>query len=50
MFMYDGDPDVIRHMLSSAPPLVRALLPRIAPRAYARYCRRVHGTRNPCTR
>jgi hemerythrin-like domain-containing protein len=50
MFMYDGDPDVVRHMLSSAPPLVRALLPRIAPRAYARYCRRLHGTRNPSTR
>jgi hypothetical protein len=47
MFMYEGDPDVVRHMLSSAPPLARALLPRIAPRVYTRYCRRVHGTRNP---
>jgi hemerythrin-like domain-containing protein len=50
MFMYEGDPDVIRHMLSSAPPLARALLPRIAPHVYTRYCRRVHGTRNPCAR
>jgi hypothetical protein len=50
MFMYEGDPHVIRHMLASAPPLVRAVLPRIAPRAYARYCRRVHGTRHPSPR
>jgi hypothetical protein len=42
-------PDVVRDMLSSAPPLVRALLPRIAPRAYARYCRRVHAAPNPST-
>jgi hemerythrin-like domain-containing protein len=50
MFMYEGDPDVVRDMLSSAPPVARALLPRIAPHAYARYCRRVHGTRRPSTR
>ena len=47
MFMYEGDPDVLRDMLSSAPPVVRAVVPRIAPRGYARYCRRVHGTRRP---
>lgn len=50
MFMYEGDPEVVREMLSSAPPVVRALLPRIAPGAYARYCRRVHGTGSASTR
>ena len=49
MLMFEGDPDVIRHMLASAPPLARALLPLIAPRAYAHYCGRVHGTRTPST-
>ena len=47
MFMYEGDPDVLRDMLSSAPPVVRAVVPRLAPRVYARYCRRVHGTPRP---
>jgi hemerythrin-like domain-containing protein len=43
MIMKDGDPEVIRQMLSHAPLPVRVLLPRLAPRAYAKYVRRVHG-------
>lgn len=45
--MYEGDPEVIDLILSQAPAPVRLLLPRIAPRAYARQARRVHGTPAP---
>jgi hypothetical protein len=41
MIMKDGDPAVIRTMLSHAPPPVRVLLPRLAPRLHARYARRL---------
>jgi hemerythrin superfamily protein len=41
MIMKDGDPEVVRTMLSHAPPPVRVLLPRMAPRSYARYARRL---------
>jgi hemerythrin-like domain-containing protein len=47
MFMYEGDPEVVASMLAHAPAPVRALLPRIAPRVYARHCRAVHGTDRP---
>ena len=47
MFAYEGDPAVLRDMLASAPPPVRALVPRIAPRAYAKRARRVYGTARP---
>ncbi|QIG41838.1 hemerythrin domain-containing protein [Nocardioides anomalus] len=47
MFAYEGDPEVLRLMLASAPPPVRFLVPRIAPRVYARRARRVHGTPTP---
>lgn len=47
MFMYEGDPEVIRSMLAHAPLLPRLLMPVLAPRAYARYARRVHGTATP---
>lgn len=47
MLMYEGDPVVLRTMLSSAPLLPRLLVPRIAPRAYARYARRIHGGPRP---
>jgi iron-sulfur cluster repair protein YtfE (RIC family) len=43
MIMKDGDPEVIRVMLSHAPPPVRVLLPRVAPRLYARYARRLRA-------
>jgi hemerythrin superfamily protein len=43
MIMKDGDPDVVRTMLSHVPPPVRVLLPRMAPRSYARYARRLRA-------
>jgi hemerythrin-like domain-containing protein len=47
MFMYEGDPEVLRAMLAPAPPPVRVLVPLGAPRVYARRCRRIHGTAQP---
>jgi hypothetical protein len=47
MVMYQADPEVIRGMLAHAPLLPRLLMPRLAPRAYARYARRVLGTATP---
>ena len=47
MFSYEGDPAVLRDMLNTAPPLPRLLLPRIAPRIYARRAVRIHGTAQP---
>jgi hemerythrin-like domain-containing protein len=47
MFMYEGDPSVLRSMLAPAPAPARVLVPLIAPRAYARLSRRVHGTPRP---
>jgi hemerythrin-like domain-containing protein len=47
MFAYEADPEVLREMLATAPPVPRALLPRIAPRVYARRAVRVHGTAHP---
>ncbi|NMO89964.1 hemerythrin domain-containing protein [Actinomycetospora sp. TBRC 11914] len=47
MFAYEGDPDVLASMLASAPALPRAVVPRIAPRVYARHAARVHGTPRP---
>jgi hemerythrin-like domain-containing protein len=47
MFAYEGNPEVLSSMLSAAPPPVRYLVPRIAPRVYARYALRIHGTRTP---
>lgn len=47
MYMYEGDPGVIQTMLARAPWLPRMLMPRIAPRVFARYSRRVYGTATP---
>lgn len=47
MFWYEGDPGVLAAMLADAPPPVRSLVPRIAPRSYARYARRMYGTATP---
>jgi hemerythrin-like domain-containing protein len=47
MFAYEGDPAVLRNMLATAPALVRRIVPRLAPRAYAHRARIVHGTRRP---
>jgi len=47
MLMDRADPEVIREMLSHAPLLPRLVMPRLAPRMYARYARRLHGTTTP---
>ncbi|MDX3186822.1 ester cyclase [Streptomyces sp. MN03-5084-2B] len=44
MLMYEGDPEVIALMLGRAPVPARLLIPQLAPRAYARHARRIHGT------
>jgi hypothetical protein len=41
--MKEADPEVIRQMLAHAPLPVRVLLPRLAPRVYTRYVRKVYG-------
>ncbi|MBO1754808.1 hemerythrin domain-containing protein [Allobranchiibius sp. CTAmp26] len=47
MFAYEGDPAVLRDMLKAAPTVPRVVIPRIAPRVYARRALQVHGTRQP---
>ncbi len=47
MLQYEGDPEVLAEMLSHAPALARLLMPLMAPRAFARYAKRVHGTSTP---
>jgi hemerythrin-like domain-containing protein len=47
MFAYEGDPAVLRTMLHGAPAVPRFVLPKIAPRLYARRARQVHGTSRP---
>ena len=47
MFALEGEPEVLRVMLQEAPPLPRRLMPRLGPRAYAKYARRVYGSASP---
>ena len=47
MFAYEGDHEVLATMLHSAPPPARAIVPLLAPRIYARYAKRIHGTPRP---
>lgn len=47
MFSYEGDPAVLRAMLRSAPAVPRLILPRLAPRLYARHAARLYGTPAP---
>ncbi|MET0701446.1 MAG: hemerythrin domain-containing protein, partial [Mycobacterium sp.] len=47
MFAYEGDPEVVRAMLHSAPPPARVFVAVFAPRMYARYAKRIHGTHLP---
>lgn len=47
MFSYEGDPEVIRQMIGHAPPPARVVVPRIAPRTYARRAKQVYGTATP---
>lgn len=47
MMMYEGDPEVLAAMIGRTPAVPRFLLPRLAPGAYARRARRIHGTERP---
>ncbi|MFJ2297133.1 hemerythrin domain-containing protein [Streptomyces sp. NPDC087894] len=47
MVMYEGDPEVVRAVLTHAPLPARLLMPRLAPRLYASHAKRVHGTPTP---
>jgi hypothetical protein len=47
MMMYEGEPEVITHMLASAPWLMRKLVPILGRRAYTRYALKIHGTPTP---
>lgn len=47
MAMYEAEPEVIRGVLAEAPLPVRLLVPRVAPRAFAKHSVRVHGTATP---
>jgi hypothetical protein len=47
MFAYEGEPAVVKSMLAAAPALPRFVLPRVAPRAYARRARRIYGSPTP---
>ncbi|KMS92119.1 hypothetical protein ACZ91_06010 [Streptomyces regensis] len=47
MAMYEGDPGVIKAVLSHAPLPVRLLVPVLGRRRYAAHARHVHGTSRP---
>ncbi|MFJ5215708.1 hemerythrin domain-containing protein [Streptomyces sp. NPDC088354] len=47
MAMYEGDPEVIKAVLTEAPRPARMVMPLLAPRLYARHAKRVHGTATP---
>lgn len=47
MLAYEGDPDILTAMLHSAPLPAKAIVPLLAPRVYARYAKRIHGTPRP---
>ena len=47
MLAYDGDPDVIQHMLAAVPAPMRGIVLRIGQRAYAKHATRVYGTPTP---
>ena len=47
MMAYDGDPDVMWHMLGSVPAPARGFVLKIGRRAYAKHAARVYGTSTP---
>ncbi|MEV1244846.1 hemerythrin domain-containing protein [Nonomuraea sp. NPDC050022] len=47
MAMYEGDPDVVKEVLSHAPLVARLIMPLVAPRLYARHANRLYGTATP---
>lgn len=47
MLAYDGDPEVIREMLSAVPAPMRGVVLKFGRRAYAKHATLVHGTPTP---
>lgn len=47
MAMYEGDPEVVKAVLSTLPLPVRLLAPALGRRKYAAHAKRVHGTATP---
>lgn len=47
MLAYDGDPDVMWHMLGAVPAPARGFALKMGRRAYAKHAARVYGTSNP---
>jgi hemerythrin-like domain-containing protein len=47
MAMYEGDPDVVKEVLSHAPLVARLIMPLVAPHLYARHAKRLYGTAAP---
>ncbi|WP_405765236.1 hemerythrin domain-containing protein [Actinacidiphila glaucinigra] len=47
MAMYEGDPEVIKAVLATAPLPVRMIVPVLGRRRYAAHARQVHGTVRP---
>ncbi len=47
MIQYEGDPEVMREMLSHAPFMARLIVPFVAPRAFKKYATKVYGTPSP---
>jgi DUF438 domain-containing protein len=47
MAMYEGDPEVIKEVLTLAPLMARLTMPFVGPRVYASYARRLYGTATP---
>lgn len=47
MLAYDGEPDVIWHMLGAVPAPARGFVLKVGRRAYAKHAARVYGTPTP---
>ncbi|MEU1621109.1 hemerythrin domain-containing protein [Streptomyces sp. NPDC005722] len=47
MAMYEGDPEVVKAVLATAPLPVRVIVPILGRRRYASHARQVHGTVRP---
>lgn len=47
MMMYEGDPAVIRGMFARLPSDIATPLAELAPKAYAEYSEKIHGTATP---
>ncbi|WP_326561264.1 hemerythrin domain-containing protein [Micromonospora sp. NBC_01796] len=47
MTMYEGDPEVMKEIIATMPLLPRLLMPTLAPRLFASYAKRIHGTSTP---